>query len=112
MAKPTIGDSIAFTGPPIELMTTNRPLYDFLLMIYDHIYGLGGNSGSLSSENMGSISADHVTGVVADHTTAISVTAYQHHGAGQHANLDQAPIQDDLVGTVPTSTVIINNEAE
>ena|SRR3990167_4741880 len=95
MAKPTIGDSVAFTGPPIELAKDNKQLYDFLLMVFDHIYGLGGNAGSLNADNVSSI----------PHAAAINVTAYQHHGAGQHANLDRSSALADLGGVIAASTV-------
>ena len=98
MAKPIVGDSVAFAGPPIELITSNKELYDFLLMIYDHIYGLGG-SGSLNDDN--------VSGVTVSHDATVSQTAYQHHGAGLHANIDQAAAQVDLGGTVAESVVSV-----
>ena len=103
MAKPIVGDSIAFSGPPIDLMTSNKQLYDFLLMIYDHIYGLGG-SGSLNNDNI--INTSNVT---VDHNSTISITAYQHHGAGQHANLDQAAAQADFGGIFEGSEVLVTS---
>lgn len=106
MAKPRVGDSIAFTGPPIELIAKDKSLYDFLLMIYDHVYGLNLTQGSLNNDNVQGKLTDTI-----DHTQFVSVTAYQHHGAGQHANLDQAAAQVDLGGTVPASAVSVASPA-
>ena len=94
MPGPILGSGPAWEGPPISLMATSPEVYDYLLMIHVLLFGSVG-TGSLDSVNVTALT----------HASLLTVTPYQHHGAGNHSGLDKAATSADA----SASTVNLSN---
>jgi len=106
-----------FTEPPIGIRELSSELYEYLLAFHRRSYGLGPDAtGDLGSDNISGDLTD-----TKDHGLLDDVLAYQHHGDGQHALLDQAvavpdagasavSVEADDATDLPTVLVLANEQ--
>lgn len=98
MPKPKLANGTAFDLPPESIKETNPDLYEYLIMFHIRAFGVLGGTGDLDADNINGLLTDTV-----DHNEFINVTAFQHHGAGSHDEVDKASSSSD----VPASTVSV-----
>lgn len=107
----TLGDGgPAYDRPPLEIEAVNPTLYAYLLAVHRRVFGLP-DGGDLDSANINGAALTNI-----DHRTLTNVLPYQHHGAGEHQQLDQGVAVADpgSAGTIasapaPASAVAVTS---
>src|SRR3990172_1796872 len=95
MPRPQLGGGEAFDLPPEDLLNLSPQVRQYFLMLHHRLFGLPGvGQGDLDEINVANAlrattatTADSAN--TASHANLTGVTAYQHHGAGNHQALDR-----------------------
>lgn len=108
MPKPQLTDGSAFTEVPPKIREMlGDEAHDFLNMILIRVFGPPGGVGDLDNDNV----IGDLTNTT-DHPSFTGVTAFQHHGAGEHDDLDQVAADANSDTTVAAADATAVTEAD